>query len=181
MLTEIELPSLEYICLNLRDVDKREVYNVLDHDNPMILAMQAYYVAVNKGRGRIAWHNGRPAAYIAVSEERPTVWSVSLFGTADFKAVAVDCVRWLRPTIVEMISERGGRRLHCDSHVDHREAHAFLTMLGARPEGPPMRHFGKDGSDYQRFVWITSDAARGFEVLGPDGLAIEKTMNVIGG
>ena len=27
-------------------------------------------------------------------------------------------------------------------------------MLGAKQEGEPMRHFGKDGATYYRFVWL---------------------------
>ena len=157
MLTEIDLPALEFICLNLRAVDAREIYNVVDHDNPMLLAHQAHYMAVTKGRGVIAWWKGKPAACIAFTEERPTVWLISMFGTDDFRNVAIDCMRWARRTAVEMIAERKGRRLQCDSHIEHEEAHKFLTVLGARREGPPMKHYGKDGSDYIRFVWIAED------------------------
>lgn len=171
MLDEITLPALEYICLNMRDVDKREIYNILDHDNPIILAYQAHYVAVSKGRGRIAWHNGRPTAFIAFTEERPTVWTVSMFGTDDFRNVAFECMRWARSTAADLINERNGRRLYCDSHIDHDEAHRFLTALGAVHEGPPMRHFGKDGSDYIRFVWIKDGNGR----IALRGLA--KTVN----
>ena len=157
ILTEIDIQALDYICLNLRDVDKREIYNVLDHDNPIMLAFQAHYVGVSKGRGRIAWWDGRPAVYIAFCEDRPGVWTISMFGTDDFKSVAFECMRWARATIPELINERNGRRLQCDSHVEHHEAHRFLTALGAVKEGPPMKHYGKDGSDYQRYVWIAED------------------------
>lgn len=154
MLKEIDLPSLEYICLNMREVDKREVYNVVDHDNPIMLAYQAHYIGCTKGRGRIAWVNGKPAAFIAFTEDRPSVWTVSMFGTDDFKAAAFACMRWCRETAANLIETRGGRRLQCDSHIEHTEAHKFLITLGAVKEGPPMKHFGKDGSDFQRFVWI---------------------------
>lgn len=157
MLAEIDITSLDYICLNLRDVDKREVFGVVDHDNPIMLAFQAHYIGCTKGRGRIAWHNGRPAAFIAFCEERPSVWTISMFGTDDFKAVAFECMRWARETAADLIANRNGRRLQCDSHIEHHEAHKFLTALGAVPEGPPMKCFGKDGSDYQRFVWIKGE------------------------
>lgn len=155
MLREIDLPSLDYICLNMREVDRREVFNVVDHDNPIMLAYQAHYIGVTKGRGRIAWFDGKPAAYIAFSEDRPTVWTVSMFGTDAFRNVAFECMRWARETAADLIDNRNGRRLQCDSHIDHHEAHKFLRALGAEPEGPPMEFYGKDGSSYQRFVWLS--------------------------
>lgn len=156
-LTDIDLVSLEYICLNMRPIDAVEIFGVRDHDSPIKLAWEAHYLIRAKGRGRIAWHDGRPAALIALTEDRPGVWQIWMFGTAAFKSVAYTCMRWAREQAADLIEHHGGMRLHCESHEDHDEAHRFLRALGAVEEGPPMRHFGKDGKDYQRFVWIAGE------------------------
>ena len=154
MLTDINLSSIEYICLNLRELDKTEIFSIRPHNSPVLLAWEAHYLIRNSGRGRVAWWNGRPAAMIALVEERKSVWSVSMFGTDAFRNVAFTCMRWARENLREVVSELGGKRLHCDSHVNHHEAHKFLRAMGAVEEGPPMQGFGKDGSAYVRFVWL---------------------------
>jgi hypothetical protein len=158
VLTDIDLDSIHYLAFNMRASDKEEIFNILDHDCPYQFGWYAFEVFRNKGRARIAWHNGKPAAVIAIVEERPAVWNISMFGTDDLKLVAFECMRWARQNIPDLIAPpHNGRRLQCDSRVGHEDAHKFLRALGAEPEGPPMRHFGKDGGDYIRFVWIFGD------------------------
>lgn len=155
MLTDLSFSAIEYICLNMREVDRQEIYGILDHDNALQLSWEAFSLLRNKGRCRIAWHAGKPAAWIGLIEPRPKVWEITMAGTDDLKAVAFECMRWARDTIPELIAPpHNGRRLQCDSRVGHEEAHAFLRTLGAKPEGPPMQHYGKDGGAYQRFVWL---------------------------
>lgn len=156
-LTDIDLVSLEYICINMRPIDAVEIYGVRPHDSPIRLAWEAFSVIRNTGRGRIAWHDGRPAAVIAFTEDRPGVWQIWMFGTSAFKSVAYACMRWARDTAADLIEHHAGKRLQCESHEDHDEAHRFLRALGAVEEGPPMRYFGKDGKSYQRFVWIAGE------------------------
>lgn len=158
VLSDISLPAIEYICLNMRSCDREEIYNILPHDSPIRLAWEAYCLINNNGRGRVAWHQGKPAAVISLTEDRPAIWQISMFGTDDFKNVAFPCMRWARETLRELASPpMNGRRLQCDSRVGHEEAAKFLLALGAQKEGPPMRHYGKDGGDYQRFVWLIGD------------------------
>lgn len=158
MLTDIDLPALEYIAFNLRAEDREEIFALLDHDNPVQFAWQAFWLFRNQGRARVAWHDGRPAAVIGLSENYPTVWQISMYGTPDFRAVVFECMRWARRNIAELMQPPfHGRRLQCDSRVGHAEAQRFLLALGARPEGPPMRYYGKDGSDYVRYVWLKSE------------------------
>lgn len=153
-LTDISQGACEAIAFNLRDVDAREIFGLLTHDNPYRLAFEMMATFRNAGRARIAWHNGKPAALVGFAEYRPGVWQVALMGTDDFRNVAIDCLRWVRETATDLMLNHGGRRLQCDSHIDHKEAHRFLKALGAIPEGPPMQQYGKDGSSYQRFVWF---------------------------
>jgi hypothetical protein len=155
VLTEIDLDSVQFIAFNMRDTDKEEIFNILEYDCAYRFGWEAFTIFNSKGRARIAWHQGRPAALIGLVEERPAVWNISMFGTNDLKLVAFECMRWARTNIPELIAPpHNGRRLQCDSRVGHEDAHKFLRALGAEPEGPPMRHYGKDGGDYIRFVWI---------------------------
>lgn len=158
MLTDIEYPSLEFVALNMREVDRVEIFNLLDHDNPLQFAQQAWHALKNNGRGRIAWWAGKPAAVIGLIEDRPRIWQISMFGTEDLPHAAFPCMRWARETLREFREPPfNGRRLQCDSRIGHDEAHKFLRALGAKEEGPPMVHYGKDGGDYQRFVWLIGD------------------------
>lgn len=157
-LSEVTLNALTVICLNMREADRLEIMNVVAHDSPVRLAQEAYGMITNMGRGRIAWHNQKPAAVIFLVEERPKVWQIGMFGTDDTKAVAFPCMRWAREQLRELEQPpMNGRRLQCDSRVGHVEAEKFLLALGAHKEGPPMRHFGKDGGDYQRYIWLIGD------------------------
>lgn len=157
-LSEVTRPALEYICLNMRQCDVDEIMNIVPHDSRVRLAQEAHWLITNHGRGRVAWHEARPAAVIFLTEDRPGVWEIGMFGTDQFKAVAFECMRWARKEIPTLIGEPlHGKRLQCDSRVGHEDAHKFLRALGAQPEGPPMRCYGKDGGSYQRYVWIAGE------------------------
>src|SRR5262245_14069344 len=104
--------------MNIRAADREEIFALLDHDCPYRFGWEAFTLFRNRGRARIAWHNGRPAACIGLTEVRPTVWEVSMFGTDQFKSVAFACMRWARDTIAELAGPPfRGRRLQCDSRV----------------------------------------------------------------
>lgn len=156
-LSEITLPDLEYVCLNMRPEDREEILNIRPHDNLLMLAWEAAALIRNMGRGRVAWFQGRPAAVIAVTEDRSGVWQIMMFGTEFLPSVAFPCMRWARETMRELVGNGTCRRLQCDSRVGHDEAWRFLMALGAEKEGPPMRGFGRDGGDYQRFVWLAGE------------------------
>lgn len=154
MLTEPTLHDLEYVCLHMRARDQEEIYGMLPHDNPCRLAWESYHHILNFGRGRIAWHNGKPAAIAAFTESWPGCWSVWMFGTDDFKLCAIPLLRWFRNEAREILTVCQGRRLQCDSIVGYDEAHKMIQAFGGVPEGPPMEDYGKGGQAYQRFVWL---------------------------
>jgi hypothetical protein len=157
MLTEITPDGLDYIACNMREVDQAEIYNLLAHDNWVRFSWEAYHLILNNGRGRLAWHNGRPCGIGAFTECRPGVWDVWMLGTNDFRAGAVPLLRWGRKEANDILSVCKGIRLQCDSRVGHPEAHKMITAMGGLPEGPPMTSYGKDGSAYQRYVWLPGE------------------------
>lgn len=156
MLTEFNLYAFEFICINMRESDRTEVFGILPHDSPLQLAYEAAHLIRNKGRGRIAWHDGKPAAVAALTEDHPGTWTAWMFGTDDFKACAVELLRWFRKEANEILTVCEGRRLHADSRFDHHEAHKMLKALGAVEE-VTLRKYGKDGADYIRFVWFNGE------------------------
>lgn len=158
MLTEFNLGSFEYICLNMREVDRVEVFGMLHNESPLQLAYEYAHVIRNKGRSRIGWSDrtGKPAAFGALTEDWPGMWSVWMFGTDDFKDCAADLIRWFRREAADILTVCNGRRLQCDSRFDHAEAHKMLKALGAVEE-VRLRSYGKDGADYIRFVWFKGE------------------------
>lgn len=154
LLTEPTLIDLEFICLRMRDCDKREILNLMAFDSPIVLASVCDSMLRNQGRGRIAWAHGKPCAVAGFVEARPGVWEITMFGTDDFKAGLVPLMRWFRTEANEILSVCKGHRLQCDSRADHHEAHKLIRAMGGREEGPPMPGYGKDGGAYRRFVWL---------------------------
>lgn len=154
MLTDITLPALDYICLNLRASDKLEILGMRPHDAPLRLAWESFSAIRNLGRGRVAWADGRPAGVFAFTEQWPGTWEIWMFGTDQFRAVAIPLLRWARGEANDILSTCLGRRLHCDVREGHPDAHRLLKAMGALAEGQPMAAYGKDGSAYQRYVWL---------------------------
>lgn len=116
--------------------------------------MESWHAVSNMGRGRIAWWNGRPAAIYAYTELWPSHWEVWMYGTDDFANVAIELLRWGRKEANNILAVCKGARLQCDVREGHPDAHKLIRTVGGRPEGELMRYYGKDGSSYQRYVWL---------------------------
>lgn len=157
MLTELDLISTEYICLNMREADRRELLAQRAHDSAIHFAWEAYHGIKANGRGRIAWHKSKPAALAALTEIWPGRFQVWMFGTDDFKAAAIPLLRWFRKEAADILTVVKANRLDCDSIADHHEAHAMIEAMGGVKDGPVMRRYGKNGEDFQRYVWLNGE------------------------
>jgi hypothetical protein len=157
MLADLDYFAVEYLALNMRPQDREEVLGLMDHDNPLQLAAEVTHQIRNKGRGRIAWHRGRPAALMAFVEIRSGVWEVYMFGTEYFKSVAFELARWCRKEANDILTHCKGHRLQATSRADYHEAHKLIRALGGIAEGSPLRRYGKDGKDYQVFTWLNGE------------------------
>jgi hypothetical protein len=156
MLKPVDVASIEYLCFNLRECDRTEVFAMRPYDNPLRLAWDANHMILNTGRGVIAWHQGKPAGLAAFTSQWPGTWDAWMFGTNEFKSVALYLIRWLRREGNDILSVCGGHRLQCDCRVGHDEAHKMIQSLGAVPE-VTLRKYGKDGSDFIRYVWLKGE------------------------
>jgi hypothetical protein len=156
-LTDLTYNEFEYICYNMRDVDRVEIMALQEHENMLRFAYEAHAVIRNGGRAKIGWYKGKPCAVGYFRELRKGVWEVGMFGTDDFRAAIKPLLRWVRIEANDILTVCQGRRLQCDSITTHTEAHRMIMAMGAVKEGPPMRRFGKGDLDYQRFVWLAGE------------------------
>lgn len=137
----------------MRKSDKAEIMAIRPHDSPVMLAWEAYHMIRNSGRGRIAWHNQRPAAVAAFTEAWPGHWHAWFFGTDEIKNVVVPLMRWFRSEARDILSVCKGLRLEADSIATHHEAHKMMRALGAKEESR-MPRYGKGGEEFIKFVWL---------------------------
>lgn len=158
MIAPLTHTALEIVCLNMRERDRIEVFAIQPHESPIRLAHEAAHEIRNKGRGCIGYspRSGKPCAVAAFTERWPGMWEIWMFGTDEFKDCAIELIRWFRKTAVDILSNCAGHRLQCDSRFDHTEAHRMLKAFGAIEE-TTLRRYGKDGSDYIRFVWLNGE------------------------
>lgn len=153
MLTDINYSAVEYLCMKMRDCDRREIFALRPHNSDLQLAADAFSLIRNTGRGRIAWHKGLPAGCAAFTENWAGCWEIWMFGTDEFKSVVVELVRWFRKEANEILTVCEGRRLQCDSSADHHEAHKLIKAAGGIEEAR-FEAYGKNGEDFIRFVWL---------------------------
>ncbi len=151
--------ALYHICRNLRECDAQEIYPLCHHENPMILAQQTMW-ACNAGMGNIVWVDGLPTAVCGVHPEFSghMNYRVFAFGTDDWKAAAYPVMRELRKIAREVIREHGTMRMQADSSEHHTEAHAWMERMNGKRESI-MRHYGKNGETYYRYVWLRDDVS----------------------
>lgn len=155
--SDITFDAVLYIAMHLREANKREIFPLRASDSAYALAWEVHSVLNSRGRGQIAWHNGKPAVLVGVYEPWPTVWGLMMFGTDDFARGAIPALRWLQHTMRDLVDNHGARRLQSETRDGDEEAERFFLRLGARKEGPPMRGYGKDGEAYQRYAWLVHE------------------------
>lgn len=150
----ITLSAVEYITLNMREIDALEVYGMRGHDNPLLLAKEVV-LAASYGKAAIATHKGMPCGVIGVSPLWPGVWTAWSFGTEHWPRAVLKISRYGRQVFKPFILGCGAHRLQCESRIDHTEAHRWLEAMGAHKEGL-LRGYGRDGADYFMFSWRKS-------------------------
>lgn len=156
LLTDLNLFAVEYIALNMRECDRAELFGLWPHDAALTFASEATHLLRNKGRARIAYVDGMPAALFGFQESRPGVWEVWMFGTDDFDKAIFPLMRWCRKEANDILTNCRGHRLQAQSRASHTEAHKLIRAMGGIEE-TTLRRYGKDGSDYIMFVWLNGE------------------------
>ena len=148
--------SVDQVCLNMREGDKQEIFSLRPHDSWYALSYECYHTILNNGRGVVSWVGGEPVGLGAFTEHHPGVWEVWMFGTDQFVSGLKPLMRWIRDEANDILTTQKAHRLHCDSRSGYEEAHKLIRAMGGVQESV-MRGYGKDGSDYIRFVWIRGE------------------------
>lgn len=155
-LTDLNLFAMEYIALNMRDCDQKELFGIWPHDAALTWAYEVTYLLRNKGRAKIAYVDGKPAAVFGFTESRPGVWDVWMCGTDDFNKAIFTLMRWCRKEANDILTHCKGHRLQAQSRAEHTEAHKLIRAMGGVEECR-LRRYGKDQSDYLVFVWLDGE------------------------
>lgn len=145
--------DLEFICFNMREIDRHEIYANLPTSNPLEWAALVFQATSRKGCAWIASLDGRPAAVMGVFENFPGTWQIFSFGTDDYiRALVAFKPKW--PLMQDYLKEHGGHRLECRSLLTHRQAHRFLQLMGFKAEAI-LDCYGRNREDYILFrqVW----------------------------
>jgi hypothetical protein len=148
----LEWLPLEFVCFNMRDIDRHEIYSNLPTTNPLEWAAGVFAAVGRKGCGWHAAFNGRPAAVMGVFENFPGNWQIFSFGTDDYIRVLVAFKpKWY--LMLDYLKEHGGHRLECKSLITHKEAHGFLRMMGFKAECV-LDNYGRHREDYILFKQV---------------------------
>lgn len=153
--------AIEYLTLNMREIDREEIYGISWVQNPIGVAA-LHYEAMQRGYGSIIWAGGRPVALIGVSPAHGTgssCWQIFSYGTDRLPRVGIELMRQGRRHIARALQETEVRRIQAESHERHVEAHGWMERMGARREAV-MPYYGRDGSTYYKYVWLRNDRHR---------------------
>ncbi len=159
MLLPLTVPLVLAVAERMRPLDRAEVYATRRSEDPGELAEVA--AGWSRFGAVAATPAGTPAAAIGAVELWPGVWSVWMFATAEWPAVAIAVTRYARRMLPRQLLEAGAHRAECRSLASHEAAHRWMRSIGARREGE-LAGYGKDGEDFVTFAWRRVD----FE-LGP--------------
>ncbi len=144
--------SVQYVAANMRQADREEILPLQFDPSPEALAR------VVMSDTRYCWLAAKdvPIAAFGMFEVRPRSWTAFAFGTDRFSEVARDVTKFLvRKVRPHLFGELGAVRVEAHSHPEHRQAHAWLRRLGAKPTMDP--EFGPNGEPYLHFVMRRSD------------------------
>jgi hypothetical protein len=133
----------------MRQADRDEIYNVVGHNNPLLLAQQTLD-AGRMGSAVVANRNERPVAVVGFVPVCPGVCTAFAFATDAFPSVALTLTRYAIKVMKPALLSAGFHRLECESRADHVDAHRWLEALGFEREGI-LKQRGSDRSDYIKF------------------------------
>jgi len=150
-LVKLNEPDLLYVCDNMRELDRREIYATRWTDNPVHLVDSIMIVP------ELGWvaktDDDVPVAAIGVVPMWDGVWSVWMFATDNWPEVSLSVTKFIKRALPQAMNDAGIHRAQCYSSAEHTVAHAWLRMLGADKESE-IKAYGKNGEDFILFSWI---------------------------
>ena len=145
-----------YIARRLRALDAEEIFPLLWHDSPEDLA--AGTIAAG-GMATVALSGGRPVAAFGAHLSRPQMWTVWMFATDLWPAVALSVTRNIRRKMMPAIIDSGAVRAACWSMEGHHVAHRWLEVLGAVREAT-IEDYGPSRKSFHCYSWTRSRLER---------------------
>ena len=150
MILPLTLDGAEAVARAMRESDRREIFATRADEDPAALA--AGCVAASRFGAIVACADGAPAAALGAASTWPRVWSVWMFASARWREVAWEATEWARSRLMPDVIAAGAHRASCCSIEGHRDAQAWLELLGARREGS-LAKFGKNGETFHVYAW----------------------------
>lgn len=150
-LVNLNAPDLLYICDNMRDMDRREIYATRWTENPehlvdaIMIVPELGWIAKND--------DGVPVAAMGVIPMWDGVWSLWMFATDKWQEVSLSVTKFVKRALPQGMADAGIHRAQCYSSAQHSVAHAWLRMLGADKESE-VKSYGKNGEDFIVFSWL---------------------------
>lgn len=140
---------LVHVARNMRELDRREIFNLMTIDDPFYLAHWAGQADFKY----VGTYDGEAVVAFGALEMWPKIWNIFMFATDDFPKVALPAMKFMKRHLVPDVMAVGAHRAQCHSAEYHDEAHRFLERMGAVRESF-MPKYGKDGSGYFTYVWL---------------------------
>lgn len=155
-LSQATRDDVHAVALSMRDSDLEEFLALNHAEDRETLAIE---LAARYGRyenALVAHHNDEPVAVGAFVTGRPGVVTLMFFASDAWQPIAARLSQRLA-RMMEVMREEGTHRIEAVALASHAEARRWLEFFGLRPEGPPMRGYGKNGEIFQQYAWV-SDA-----------------------
>jgi hypothetical protein len=147
------LAAVRDVAAHMRAPDREEIWPLWWDPSPEKMAEGIM------SRPQFCWiaaKDGVPTVVFGAIEYRPKAWNAFAFGTDAFESAAPEMTKFLlRKVKPHLFNELGAVRIEAYSHGDHKTAHRWLELLGAK--GTPDPEFGPDGQTYIHFVMRRSD------------------------
>ncbi|HTI86320.1 MAG TPA: hypothetical protein VL966_06930 [Alphaproteobacteria bacterium] len=153
MFTPLDRVAVGFVAARMRDPDRDEIFATRWDDDPEKIADETIACA---RFGCVAWHGGEPAAVVCAMPLWPGVWTVAMYATTSWPAVAPAVTRWIRRQLMPDIVATGAHRAECRSLATHVMAHRWLERLGARREAL-LTDYGRNREAYYVYAWTLTD------------------------
>lgn len=149
-IVKVNYDDLFYVANNMRQEDKEEIFATRWDDDPESMCLEIVnspHISAYANTMGI----DRPIAAIGAVPMWPGVWSVWMFATPEFHKIGKSMTKYVRDIMIPNLRKHG-HRAECRSHRNHKKAHRWLEMLGAKREST-LESFGKDKQDFFVYAW----------------------------
>jgi hypothetical protein len=144
----LERDAVAFVARTMRARDRAEIFATRWDDDPDAVAAETMALA---RIGGVAWNNGAPIAVACAMPLWPGVWSIGLYATDAWPAVARAVTRWIKATTRDFIAG-GAHRAECRSLATHTTAHRWLERLGAVREAV-LPDYGRNRETFYLYAW----------------------------